>query len=543
MKEKPKKMKVIFSSNHVLKYLFIFPFFFIFSKQIIAQNLVGYTCGTNHDVEKHPFQEETYQQHKSEFEQYYKRKVQSLKSEKSLNLPIYTIPTVVHIIHNNAPLGSTANPTNATIEALLNATTERFRHTHAGAGSYSNPYYGADSEIEFCLVGTDPYGSYTSGVVRHNDASNSVGTISYINANIEPYIWDRQKYCNMVIVTDLTDASGYGGNGITLYDATELAASYGGERLTAHELGHYFFLRHTFQGGCNNGDCTDDGDAVCDTPPKLQPGFVGGSCSNPDNSCTTDEDDTSTNNPYRAVSAGGLGDQEDMVVNYMDYTGVCQDAFTEGQKTRMRATIDVYKPDVLANSIACNAAPIYNNDTGITFWNYEQTDICTELVSFQVNLKNYGSNLLTSAQIQIFQDNNPVLIYDWTGSIPFEEEQIITLPTNFTAPIGSFQFFAKAILPNGVTDNFPANDGDLERTIQYLGGNGCVEYGAGCQTYNPNTASGPGNPTTHTFSATFQSANIYEDLIKLCVTTRGDNGSVNETVSYTHLTLPTNREV
>ena len=113
-------------------------------------------------------------------------------------------------------------------------------------------------------------------------------------------------------MTNMTNASGvyFGG-----YDMVLFTSSAFWSGLIANEVGHYFSLRHTFQGGHNNSDCTIDGDGICDTPPKASSGFGGAGCDLPGNSCSTDTDDVSGNNPYSSNSMGGIGDQVDMLSN------------------------------------------------------------------------------------------------------------------------------------------------------------------------------------------------------------------------------------
>src|SRR5690606_7212225 len=107
-------------------------------------------------------------------------------------------------------------------------------------------------------------------------------------------------------------------------------------------------------------------------------------CNQTANSCSTDEDDTSVNNPFRPVAMGGLGGQNDMIENYMDYGyQSCQDRFTEGQKDRMRAALTGIRSSLLS-SLALTSVDGHENPAAAS---------CTPSTSdlnnnFQMGVKN-----------------------------------------------------------------------------------------------------------------------------------------------------------
>jgi PKD repeat protein len=102
--------------------------------------------------------------------------------------------------------------------------------------------------------------------------------------------------------------------------------------LLAHETGHYLGLKHIFShNSCENNDCNVDGDGICDTPPQST---IGGTCTNPQNSCFTD------------TLSGFTRDTTDLGVNFMSYNG-CANMFTEGQATRMRENLATTRASLL----------------------------------------------------------------------------------------------------------------------------------------------------------------------------------------------------
>lgn len=280
----------------------------------------------------------------------------------------YTIPVVVHIIHNNGP----ENISNAQVFNAIQQLNDAF----ANSGSYQDPN-GVNTDIQFCLAQQDENGVFTNGIDRVvSPLTNlTVETDDIALKNLSR--WDPTRYLNIWIVNSITSISS--GPGVAGYaylptqhglpeDGIVNEASYFGttvddSKVLFHEVGHYLGLYHTFENGCVNNNCQTDGDRVCDTPPDQSTAPV--SCGNPINTCTSDVNDLSVNNPFRPVANGGIGDQPDLIENYMDYGfQVCQRLFTSGQKNRMIAALTGTRASLL-QSIGCQ--PICSSPITIGF--------------------------------------------------------------------------------------------------------------------------------------------------------------------------------
>jgi hypothetical protein len=249
-----------------------------------------------------------------------------------------TIPVVIHIIHDGDELGTGSNISDEQVWSAINGLNEDYRKMAGTNGDGS----GADIEVEFCLAQRDPDDNAHSGINRISGCSITDYCSEGITAgqgqganeldvkNLSR--WPNQDYYNIWVVTEIENNNG--GSGIQGYayfpttspvDGTVLLYNAFGttgnlksytnmNRTLTHELGHGFALFHTFQGGsCDESNCQLQGDRVCDTPPTT----LNSNCS----------------------SAACSGNQQ--VENYMDYTSqTCKDMFTEGQKERMRLSIE-----------------------------------------------------------------------------------------------------------------------------------------------------------------------------------------------------------
>jgi len=286
--------------------------------------------------------------------------------------PIRVVPVVVHIIHNNGP----ENITNAQVLQGIQHLNDAFRNT----GTLNDPN-GVDTEIEFCLAQRDPNGNATVGITRTVSPLTSM-VMENDDAALKNIIrWNPTLYLNIWLVKDIT--STVNGSGVSGYatmpsshgqnddgivnEAYYFGSSPNNSKVHIHEAGHYLGLFHTFEGGCANNNCLTDGDLICDTPPDNSTANF--TCGTTPNTCNTDDDDLSVNNPFRPIANGGLGDQSDLIENHMDYGDVlCHTLFTNGQKNRMQAAITGPRASLL-QSIACTSPctnPITLNFTANT---------------------------------------------------------------------------------------------------------------------------------------------------------------------------------
>lgn len=254
-----------------------------------------------------------------------------------------SIPVVVHVVYNS----SSQNISDAQIITQINALNEDFRKM-VGTRGYNTNSVGADTKIEYRLADRDPNNNLTNGVTRNYSSQIYFDNNSTDHQKLQSIsYWNSDKYLNIWVVPaiDINGTIGYSmkfpwtsGNprGVVMSsiyfgdDVGTTTSPYHFGKVTTHEIGHFLGLYHIFQGGCTNGNCSSDGDKVCDTPPSI--GNTG--CPTSVNSCNTD-------NP----------DLNDMVENYMDYTNnSCMNTFTVGQSTRMNSYIQSYFLSLVSSS-------------------------------------------------------------------------------------------------------------------------------------------------------------------------------------------------
>ncbi|MFK8101081.1 MAG: M43 family zinc metalloprotease [Saprospiraceae bacterium] len=303
-----------------------------------------FSCGTD-ELHQQQLLNPAYQEKHNQLEQ---QIYNYLSNQNQAMLPFvadYELPVVVHLIHNNGP----ENISDATVEqgiADLNAAFENV--------GYYNPATGVNTQIAFCLAKKDPNGGATTGITRDvtplTEMNKDTDDLTVKNINR----WDPTTYINIWLVKRIcSNSSGCGVVGYAYFpsshgtdvdgimmEADWFGSTPGRSSVITHEMGHYLGVYHTFQGGCGNNDCLQDGDRVCDTPPDQSTAPV--PCNGTINSCTTDTD------------SGFATDQDDMFINYMDYGDPdCYSAFTQGQADRMSFFVTTTRASLL-NSTACN---------------------------------------------------------------------------------------------------------------------------------------------------------------------------------------------
>jgi Pregnancy-associated plasma protein-A len=306
---------------------------------------------------------------------------------------VVTIPVVVHVVWNT----TNQNISDAQIMSQLDVLNKDFRRLNADAANTPAVFkpLAADVEVNFCLAKQDPQGNITTGIVRRQ---TNVTSFSSANDNIMFYnnggsnVWDSGKYLN-IYVCNLTDLLGYAYypgvptniDGVviayTAFGTTGTAtAPYHQGRTGTHEVGHWLNLNHIW--GDDDGACTGS-DEVDDTPNS---GDSNGGCPNfPTFSCS--------NSP-----------NGDMFMNYMDYADDnCQNLFTNGQKTRVRALFaNGGARSSLLTSSACNAP---NPPTNTCTDNFEPNNTNTTAKNLPLNT-NATALISTSTDVDWFTFNN-----------------------------------------------------------------------------------------------------------------------------------------
>ena len=256
---------------------------------------------------------------------------------------INKIPVVVHVIHLGEPEGTGSNISDQQIIEAINGLNDRWRN-YIG--------HGVDMTIEFCLARVDPNGNPTNGIARV-DGSGVPNYMQYgLQSNPFPGAdeiaikdlsrWPRADYYNIWVVHNINGGVAGYAYYPTFYAYEGTVAQANSMRynssLLAHELGHAFNLRHTFEGDNDgnscpaNSNCATDGDQICDTPPHKR-----ADCGS-SNPCTT----------------SGVFDNS--VRNYMSYCNSTNRFTSDQQIKALAAAISNARSSLINNNYVCACA-------------------------------------------------------------------------------------------------------------------------------------------------------------------------------------------
>src|SRR5690606_2994235 len=205
-----------------------------------------------------------------------------------------------------------------------------------------------------------------------------------------------------------------------------LDPSFNKGRTTTHEVGHFLGLHHIWGSDASCGGT----DYVDDTPNQ---GFRTQGCpSHP-----------------RADACNDMI----MFQNFMDYTDDrCMNLFTQGQAERMSIVLENSpRRSTLLTSHGLEEPQPLANDLGIRTILSPGVSVCSNQVTPSVEVRNYGTNAITSAQISFLLDGIVQQTLDFVLSLdPEESEEISFSPV--VIPSGSHEVRFEVLSTNGVTD-------------------------------------------------------------------------------------------
>ena len=382
-----------------------------------------------------------------QFEEWMKSLITELRKKRGTDRSagtIFTIPTIVHVIHKGETEGTDTNIPQANVDDQIEQLNRDFRRIIGTLGHNTHPD-GADIEIEFCAALRDPDEVTLTqpGINRVDAIQSGLGAGVYSIAEFDDVvkrntIWNPDEYFNLwsadlaagVILgyAQFPEAPGLAGIGTGNGDPETdgvvcLYSTIGGEvvnapntpyhlgRTATHEVGHWLGLRHIW----GDGDCTED-DFVIDTPNASD---SNGGCPDPKpNSC----DDSS--NPHFAPN-----DPLDQMENYMDYSADdCFNMFTNGQSDRMRLVMGDTgmgspRRAILNSSTKCSPPMAWISFVDVAS-EVEEASNCSTPTAISIPLK-----------IALDPDTASTVTFSYTASTASSADYIVT--NTITFPVGA----------------------------------------------------------------------------------------------------------
>ncbi|MCZ6900743.1 MAG: M43 family zinc metalloprotease, partial [Bacteroidetes bacterium] len=374
---------------------------------------------------------------------------------------LYTIPVVVHVIHNGEAQGDGTNISNAQIFSQIDVLNEDFRRLNADTINTPSIFQSvvADAEIQFELAKRDPEGLPTNGIVRVQGSQAEWDFGDEDDLKAQSY-WPANDYLNMWVANLKSPLLGFATFPISDLQGLEneftnnelldgivtghrffgsvdkgnfdvLASPFNLGRTTTHEVGHFLGLRHIWgDGGCSLDD-------FCDDTPRAEDEHI---------SCPTTD----------LITCGS----RDMYENYLDFTeDGCMNIFTLCQRDRMRAVLEnsPRRKSLLASN-ALVAPTLVSNNMGIRNIISPVSNICVANFIPGVEVRNYGTNTVTSFRVRVSLDGQTVETLNVSGSLdPLDIANITFSDINLGNP-GTHMVSYEIINTNGQTDQVASNN-------------------------------------------------------------------------------------
>lgn len=400
----------------------------------------------------------------------------NLRSEKTQGTTII-IPIVFHLVDEAASLASITDRDVIEQVEILNKD-----YDGSKLDQYTNvipPEIAARvgrAPIKFVLARRDPNGALTSGIERRvNTTPDHVSIKSFATGGLDP--WDTAKYLNvwcgtftgseagLLGVSTFPFTTGEGPQGVVIGIKTlpyvgntsrDYYAQYSEGSSLSHEIGHYFYLWHTFgdQSTCNNNDF------------QIQPGWPLPAGAGPEGDDTPLEKGTSSDNfvygnPSMNYKDGCAPESFGMMygsfMNYFDDRALFM--FSDGMRKRIEGCINLYRPGFLTTDGATPPSAV--NDAFIV-------DVAPhgfpERRSFIVNntplraaIRNNGTTMMTSVNLNVALDANTPSTTTFPLNLAPGNDTTVELGL-ISGTTGRHTLAIYTSSPNGNSDDFLYND-------------------------------------------------------------------------------------